>query len=321
MNALKDLIIYCQNNDLDPRREMERWGNPTLVVEGSRPLTWEEVDALTVGRTGTFSVPCPYCGPEKRHSTRFCIQRQTLTCATWHCFYCGVDGSAGTDGPVDHKKARRAAAEHDAERTARALRLWEEAISVVGSPAVDYLRARSITGLPPSVDDVLRYHPACPFGREGRRKCMVALFRDVRTDEPRAIQRTWIGRDRHALGRMSLGPIRNAAVKLWPLTSDQLVIGEGIETVLAAALHVQRNGEALLPAWALTVARNVETFPLIKTVRRLLMLVDNDKTGVGQRAAEACSCRWCDDGREVLKLIPQDPHKDFNDIVMKRAVE
>jgi hypothetical protein len=147
---------------------------------------------------------------------------------------------------------------------------------------------------------------------------MLALFRDVHIDEPRAIQRTWIGNGPRALGRMSLGPIRDAAIKLWPLLGPQLVIGEGIETVLAAALHVRGpDGAALQPAWAVTVAANIKYFPLIKTVQRLLILVDNDKTGVGQRAAAACSCRWCDAGHEVLKLIPHTPHKDFNDIVMK----
>jgi hypothetical protein len=74
MNALKDLIIYCQNNDLDPAQEMRRWSEPTVSIEGARPLSWDEVDVLTRGSTGTFSCPCPYCGPEKRNSKRFQIR-------------------------------------------------------------------------------------------------------------------------------------------------------------------------------------------------------------------------------------------------------
>jgi Toprim domain len=321
MNALKDLLIYCQNNDLDPFVEMTRWANPTISVEGARPLTWEEVEALTGGGTGTFARPCPYCGPEKRNSKRFQIQRPQFNRATWHCFYCDAEGAASTDAPIDAAVACERERAQKAERTAAALRLWEEAVPITGTPVMDYLRARSIASLPPNVDDVLRYHPACPFGREGRRRCMLALFRDVHTDEPRAIQRTWISSSPRALGRMSLGPIRGAAIKLWPLAGSQLVIGEGIETVLAAALHLRRHdGEALQPAWAATVAANIKYFPLIEAVSHLSILVDNDKTGVGQRAAEACSCRWCDAGREVLKLIPQDPHKDFNDIVMRGVI-
>jgi Toprim domain len=314
MNALKDLLIYCQNNGLDPFSEMRRWSEPTVSVEGARPLSWDEVETLTKGSTGTFSCPCPYCGPEKRNSKRFQIKRPHLNHATWHCFYCGADGATNSESPIDSKKVREQERARKAERTAAALRIWDEATSVLGTPVIDYLRARRIEGLPPNVDGVLRYHEACPFGLDGRRRCMVALFRDVRTDQPCAIQRTWIGNGGRAIGRMSLGPIRGAAIKLWPLAGPQLVIGEGIETVLAAALHVDT---ALQPAWAMTVAANVEWFPLIKTVRRLSILVDNDKTGVGQRAAAACSCRWCDAGHEVRKLIPQAPHKDFNDIVMK----
>ena len=318
MNALKDLLIYCQNNALDPSQEMRRWSEPTVSIEGARPLSWDEVETLTKGSTGTFSCPCPYCGPEKRNSKRFQVQRPQLNRATWHCFYCGADGATGTNSPIDPEKVREQERARKAERTAAALRIWDESVPILGTPVVDYLRARKIEGLPPNVDGVLRYHPACPFGLDGRRRCMVALFRDVHTDEPRAIQRTWIGNGAHAIGRMSLGPIRGAVIKLWPLLGPQLVIGEGIETVLAAALHVHGPNRAVLqPAWAATVAANVKWFPLIKTVRQLLILVDNDKTGVGQHAAAACSRRWCDAGHEVLKLTPQAPHKDFNDIIMK----
>jgi hypothetical protein len=322
MNKLKDLLIYCQNNDLDPFEEMTRRAHPTVSIESARPLTWEEVETLTGGGTGTFARPCPYCGPEKRNSKRFQIQRPQLNRATWHCFYCDAEGAASADTPISPKQvaaARERERAQKAERTARALRIWDECVPIKNTPASKYLRARGINDLPPNVDNVLRYHGACQFGWQ-KMRCLIALFRDVHTDEARAIHRTWITSGPRALGRMSLGPIRGAAIKLWPLAGPQLVIGEGIETVLAAALHLRRHdGEVLQPAWATTVAANIKYFPLIEAVRHLSILVDNDKTGVGQRAAEACSCRWCDAGREVLKLIPQDPHKDFNDIIMKGA--
>src|SRR5207249_2721743 len=45
----------------------------------------------------------------------------------------------------------------------------------------------------PQVDDcdgrVLRFHPSCPY-HATRHPCLLALMRDVRTNEPRAIQRT-----------------------------------------------------------------------------------------------------------------------------------
>lgn len=196
MNRLKDLLIYCQNNDLNPFVEMTRRSNPTVSIESARPLTWEEVEILTGGGTGTFARPCPYCGPEKYNSKRFQIRRPQLDRATWHCFYCDAEGAVSADTPISPKQvavAREQERAQKAERTAAALRLWEEAKPIAGTPVLDYLRARSIASLPPNVDNVLRYHPACPFGRERRGvRCMLALFRDVHTDEPRAIQRTWI---------------------------------------------------------------------------------------------------------------------------------
>jgi hypothetical protein len=322
MNALKDLLIYCQNNDLDPFVEMRRRANPTISVEGARPLTWEEVEALTGGGTGTFARPCPYCGPEKRNSKRFQIQRPQLNRATWHCFYCDAEGAASTDAPISPKQvaaARERERAQKAERTARALRVWDECVPIKNTPAIKYLRARGINDLPPNVDDVLRYHGACQFGWQ-KMRCLIALFRDVISDEARAIHRTAIGDHGHTLGRMALGPIGRAAIKLWAFDGAKLVIGEGIETTLAAALYVHRtNGEILQPAWAASVANNIKFLPLIEEVRRLLILVDHDLSGVGQEASEVCSRRYCDAGREVLKLKPDKPGTDFNDLILGRG--
>lgn len=339
MNALKDLDIFCRNHDLDPNTAASRrmWlkgdATPVLTIAEGRDLTWSEIELLTGGDIGTFSLPCPYCGPEKLNSERFQLRRPNLHSASWHCFYCGQTGNASTGeklDPVKEAEARRRLVEQErdrkTEKTARALRIWEDAVPIAGTLAIDYLRARAIDGLPPDPDSVLRFHPACPFGTDTR-PCMIALFRDAITDELRAIHRTWVGTRGKAYGRMALGPIARAAIKLWPRDGTSLVIGEGIETVLAAALHLRReNGDYLRPAWALTVANNIggltsrglRSFPLIRGVRRLIILVDNDESGVGQKAAEICSQRWCDAGREVLKLIPKGSGRDFNDIVKEK---
>ena len=67
---------------------------------------------------------------------------------------------------------------------------WEEGEPIAGTRAERYLREkRKITTLPPNVDDVLRYHPYCPF-RRWYAPCLIALFRDVETDVPTALHRT-----------------------------------------------------------------------------------------------------------------------------------
>src|SRR5262249_20930066 len=112
-----------------------------------------------------------------------------------------------------------------------ALALWDEAVPIVGTDAARYLDWRPV--LEPALaacDDVLRFHPACPFKGAARLPCLVALRRDIRTDQPRAIQRTAlsdalmrrIARTTFAefskaggkVARMTLGPKMTTAIKL-----------------------------------------------------------------------------------------------------------
>jgi hypothetical protein len=300
---------------------------PALTIADGRSLMWEDIELVTEGMLGTFALPCPYCAPEKKSSTRFRVERESISRARWHCFYCGEHGSVSNGELVDEGReaaARDLAARRQAERkeanTAKALAFWNDAVPVTGTPVIDYLARRAIHDLPPQVDSVLRFHPACPFGREGRRPCLLALMRDVRTDEPKAVHRTWIGMAAKPLGRMALGPIARAAVKLWPASTGQLVVGEGIETTLAAAFYIHRdNGDACRPAWALTVANNLRGLPALQAFERLVILVDNDVKGDGQRAARVCSARWRGAGKETVTLTPNTLGADFNDIVLERA--
>ena len=72
----------------------------------------------------------------------------------------------------------------------RASSLWREAKPITGTIAREYLATRGIFDFAPEVDGkVLRFHPSCPYDGS-RHPCLLALMRDVVTDEPRAIQRT-----------------------------------------------------------------------------------------------------------------------------------
>ena len=76
---------------------------------------------------------------------------------------------------------------------------------------------------------------------------MVALFRDIVTNEPCGIHRTFLDIAGRKLGRKMLGGAGGAAIKL---DADEDVtlgsfIGEGVETCLAASLGSFR------PVWAL----------------------------------------------------------------------
>jgi putative DNA primase/helicase len=198
-------------------------------------------------------------------------------------------------------------------RQRRAAELWRQAVPIVDTVAERYLARRGIVGLPVGVDGaVLRFHPACPFG-DKRVSCMLAIMRDMRTDEPRAIYRTALTPTAEKIGRMALGPKTGAAVKLSPdeHVTQGLAIGEGVETVLSGMQL------GFCPAWALGDAEAVENFPVISGIEALNILVDNDASGRGQSAALECSARWTEAGREVFRVMPDRRGDDMNEVVQR----
>jgi hypothetical protein len=95
---------------------------------------------------------------------------------------------------------------------------------------------------------------------------MLALFRDIRTDEPRAISRTFLDPEGRKLERKFLGPVGGAAIKL---DADEdvlggLHIGEGVETTMTA-----RQVEYRRPAWALGSRGAIAAFPVLSGIECL----------------------------------------------------
>jgi hypothetical protein len=212
---------------------------------------------------------------------------------------------------VDRDDHRRDDDRDGATRTVRALMLWREAVPIAGTLAERYLASRGIVELPTDVVEVLRFHRHCIFGQEAdgawiHHPCMLALVRDVISNEPVAIYRTALRPDATKIDRMACGPTRGGAVKLWPddAVTTGLVVGEGVETVLFAASMIYKN-TLLRPAWALGDAHHLRDFPVLAGVEALTILVDRDANNVGQAAARACAQRWDEVGREVIRLIPR----------------
>jgi hypothetical protein len=97
--------------------------------------------------------------------------------------------------------------------------------------------------------------------------------------------------------------------------TNGVVIGEGVETTLAAATRIQHRGTLLTPAWATGDAGHLEKFPVLPGIEALTVLVDHDENGRGQRATADCARRWTAAGRDVIQLIPRIPGEDFADLV------
>jgi Toprim domain len=117
--------------------------------------------------------------------------------------------------------------------------------------------------------------------------------------------------DRKALGHMGV-------VKLWSMDgSDQLVVGEGIETVLAAATRIPYRGAPLTPAWSAVAKGGLARLPVLPNVATLIQLVDHDGNNEGQNAAARGRHTWEAAGRKVVQLIPRQEGWDFNDVVLR----
>ena len=143
---------------------------------------------------------------------------------------------------------------------------------------------------------------------------MVALVTRGADDTPLAIHRTFLARngagkvpiDRQ---KMLLGPCRGGAVRL-ARAGDVLMVGEGIETCLAA---MQATGH---PAWAALSTSGLRALDLPKDVRDVIVLADGDDPG--EAAARDCAWRWKREGRRVRIARPPQG-MDFNDMLVDRT--
>jgi putative DNA primase/helicase len=143
---------------------------------------------------------------------------------------------------------------------------------------------------------------------------MVALVTRGTDHAPLAIHRTFLARDGAGKApvdpqKIMLGPCRGGAVRLGDPT-DLLMVGEGIETCLAA---IQATGN---PTWAALSTSGMRSLDLPKQVRNVIVLADGDDAG--EAAAKDCALRWTREGRRVR--IARPPRgMDFNDMLAGHA--
>jgi hypothetical protein len=203
----------------------------------------------------------------------------------------------------------------DAERIERALAIWSETVPLFGTAAEAYLRHRHIA--PP--DDVtdLRFHPRCPASEDRRLPAMVALMRDVQSNEPRAIHRTFLkpdGTGKDPAGKKMLGRAAGTVIKLCDDADVTLGLGlaEGIENALSLWAY------GWWPVWAAGSAGAIRTFPVLDGIEELTIFSDADDGGVGIEAARSCAIRWQASAKSVA--IHKPPvGADWNDLARSVA--
>ena len=199
----------------------------------------------------------------------------------------------------------------DARRSEIALAIWQSAKPAQGTPVETYLASRGIDLPPP---DALRFHAGLKHSSGGIWPAMVALVTSGADGRPLAIHRTFLARDGGGKApveaqKMMLGPCSGGAVQLAD-AGDVLMVGEGIETCLAA---MQATGN---PVWAALSTSGLRTLDLPVDVRDVIVLADGDDPG--EAAARDCAWRWKRDGRRVRIARPAQG-MDFNDLLIGHA--
>jgi hypothetical protein len=197
------------------------------------------------------------------------------------------------------------------KRTEAALAIWRGSQSAEGTPVETYLRSRGLTNPIPSS---IRFHAGLKHPSGGVWPAMVALVTQGTDGKPIGIHRTFRARSGNGKAsvdpvKMMLGPCRGGALRLGP-PGDGLMVGEGIETCLAA---MQASGRS---AWAALSTSGLRSLDLPREVRDVIVLADGDPPG--EAAAQDCARRWKRDGRRVRIAHPPQG-MDFNDLLVRSA--
>jgi putative DNA primase/helicase len=290
------------NRKLSTRKEM-RWGAKgsfSLVIAGSKDGLWFDHE---IGRGGDII--------EFIKIERGCSFVEALDHAAQ--YVSKLRNGLYSSRPVSRPTLWQTVDSDDEKRIEQALGIWCEARPLTATLAETYLRSRCIE-VPGEALDALRFHPRCPWW-VGTRLAMVALIRDIITDEPIGIHRTALTADGRKLDRPKLlGPTAGGAIKLsGDYVVGELTIAEGIETALSAA---QLN---FGPVWSATDAGGIAQFPVLPEIERLTIIVDHDVNGVGQKAAGGCRARWAAAGRHVRTVMAVTPGYDLNDVLRERT--
>jgi putative DNA primase/helicase len=189
-----------------------------------------------------------------------------------------------------------------------ALDLWAQSVDPVGTLVERYLREYRGLALSPDISgSVIRFHAPLYFDAKTRLPAMVCLLRNIKTDEPCGIHRTFL--DRYSgdkIHRKMFGIAKEAAVKIdaQGSVSTVLTIGEGVETTLASRMA------GYGPVWAVGSSGGVRGFPVLGYLDELTILEENDPTS--RRDADACARRYLNSGKPV-NIITSHVGNDFND--------
>jgi DNA primase len=256
--------------------------------------------AISAGKNGKVLVRC-HAG---------CDQRDVIAALSDRGLW---DATGKRHGGIAQRHRKNLEREPDSDakaRTEAALAIWRASQDIAGSLGETYLRSR---GLALSPVTSLRFHPGLKHASGSVWPAMVALVGHGKTGEALAVHRTFLARDGQGKApvdppKMMLGPCRGGVVRLGK-PGDVLMVGEGIETCLAA---MQATGK---PAWAALSTSGLRSLDLPRAIVEVIVLADGDAPG--EAAAQHCARRWQREGRSAWIARPPNG-MDFNDLLKAR---
>ena len=206
-----------------------------------------------------------------------------------------------------HRRKKASLADSERRRTAHALQIWCASFPIEGTAGAAYLQRR---GLSMPLPNTLRFHPTLKHPTAGLWPGVVGLIVAGVNNIAIGIHRTFLtpgGQSKAPIepNKMMLGPCRGGVVRLAP-TSKELMVGEGIETCLAA---MKSTGKS---AWAALSTSGLRNLQLPDDVRLVTILADGDEPG--EAAAVTAATRWQREGRHV-RIARPPAGCDFNDVL------
>jgi hypothetical protein len=204
----------------------------------------------------------------------------------------------------------------DATKMLRASQIFSEGVPIKGTLAETYLVGRIGRTIDWPAD--IRFHKRCGRNTDGGlefKPAIVALLRDIKTDDPKAIQRIFLrddGQDRlrDSMGKCSLGLSAGTVCKLSP--DDAVTHGLGICEGLEKGLAIMATGFA--PVWVTCGTAGLASFPVLSGIEHLTIFADHDEPGL--KAARACAERWGAAGKTGRIVHPKQPGSDWNDVLI-----
>jgi hypothetical protein len=286
---------------------------------------------------GFFAVPCPAHddaqpsasiwlsnGRVRARCFAGCSEHAILAAISRQAGMVTLDGSfiaapAQTLEPsAEDIEAEIVEARRSVELLARVEQIWSMAKPVAeGSPVARYLR--ETRGLDPRhIPAAIRFCPSLPHGWS--RSSWPAMLGQVVDVEGAllGLHRTWLDgvtatKAPVEPNRAALGSIKGGAVRLWSAAdSTDLLVGEGIETVLAAA---QLAGWRY-PAWAALSTSGLMALGVPRRFKRVTIMADHDPSGAGEHAARILAHRLRKRGLRVVVRVPPVVGQDFNDVLL-----